>query len=48
MRQKEHPVSRTSGRPEATKDVMSEEVPRAPDEAEAEGAESLQFLRSKN
>ena len=41
MRQKEHPISRTSGRPEATEDVMSEEVPRPPDEAEAEGAESL-------
>jgi|GEM_PF-2187143 len=47
MRQKEHLLSETSGRPGATEDVMSEEVPRPPDEAEAEGAKSLwahQFL----
>ena len=37
----EHLFIGTSGRPEATEDVMSEEVPRPPDEAEAEGAESF-------
>ena len=41
MRQKEHLISETSGRPGATEDVMSEEVPRPSGRGRSEGRQTL-------